>query len=424
VIAGKFAEMMFLGARDLGRYKLRSGLTMLGMVFGVAAVISMLAIGEGSRKQALEQIEKLGIKNIVVWSRKPPEQTKVSTQEESYIVAYGLTFKDLEIIKVIVPKVKRVIAGRDARQDAWVGRRTMTTRVLGTEPGYADVMNFRPQEGRFIMPLDIQQQSQVAVITQGVRRQLFPLEDPIGKWIRVGSNTFEVVGVMEPRGEGATAFSPSDLDRDIYIPLSTALAAFGLVSIRRQTGSQEAVRLELDEIVIEVASSEDVPEIAKVIRGLIEKNHEKEDYVIKVPLDLLLQKEREKRIWNVVMGSIAGVSLLVGGIGIMNIMLASVTERTREIGIRRALGAKRRDIIQQFLVETVVLAIVGGLTGIFIGVFGAQTVSFYAADYPTIVSSWSVLLSFGISAAVGVIFGIYPAWKAAYMDPIEALRHE
>lgn len=416
-------EMIYLGARDLGRYKLRSALTMLGIVFGVAAVISMLAIGEGSQEKALAEIEKLGTRNIAIWSRKPPDETRATTEEQSFTMSYGLTFIDLRHIRETVPMVSRVVAGRDVRKDVTFQRRKMTTRVLGCEPTYGDVMKFFPQTGRFIRPLDMEQRNKVAVITQGARRELFPLEEPIGQWIRVGGRLFEVIGIMEPRGEGSTAFSPADLDRDIYIPLTTALELFGTTSVKRQSGSYESVELELDEIIIEAGDDQDVPEIAKVVAAILEKNHDKQDYIMKVPLDLLIQARAQERIWNIVMGSIAGVSLLVGGIGIMNIMLASVTERTREIGIRRALGAKRRDIIVQFLIETIVLSIVGGLTGIVLGAGSARLVTFYAG-YDTIMTAFSVILAFGISAAVGIIFGIYPAWKAAYMDPIEALRHE
>jgi putative ABC transport system permease protein len=415
VLTTNFVEMMYLGGRDLSRYKLRSGLTMLGIVFGVAAVIAMLAIGAGSRQEALSQIEKLGIRNVAISSRKPPEQTQATTSQQSRVLAYGLTFKDLQQIRAVVPFVKKIVWGRDVRQDVTYGRRMITTRVFGTQAEYSDVMNFRPVTGRFLLADDLDQDANIAVIGQAVRRELFPLDDPIGKWIRVGPEAYEVVGIMEPRG--------GNLDRGVYIPFTSAIAAFGTVSFRQQSGSREMTRLELDEITVEAEDSKYVPEIAKVLSGILRKNHETEDYVLNVPLDLLLRQEQEQRIWNIVMGSIAGVSLLVGGIGIMNIMLASVTERTREIGIRRALGAKRRDIIEQFLVETVVLSLVGGITGILIGIFGAKIVALYAG-YATIVTLLSVVVAFGISAAVGVVFGIYPAWKAAYMDPIEALRHE
>jgi putative ABC transport system permease protein len=416
-------EMVYLGARDLSRYKLRSGLTMLGIIFGVGAVISMLAIGEGSRTQALAEIEKLGIRNIVASSRKPPEETQATTQEGSYITEYGLTFKDVDLIKETVPFISRVVSGRDVRQDVFFGRRMMSTRVLGTGPEYAEVMNLRTARGRFLVGEDLDAKAKVAVIADGVKRKLFPLEDPMGELLRVGQELFEVVGILAPRGEGATAFAGADLDKDVYIPLSSALAAFGTLSIRRTAGTQEASRLELDEVIVEADESEHVPEVAKVVTAIFEKNHEKQDYVLNVPLDLLIRAERQERIWNIVMGSIAGVSLVVGGIGIMNIMLASVTERTREIGIRRAMGAMRRDIIFQFLIETIVLSVAGGMTGILLGTLAARFVTYYAG-YDTIVTAFSVILAFGISAAVGIVFGIYPAWKAAYMDPIEALRHE
>ena len=423
IINAKFVEMVYLGGRDLARYKLRSGLTMLGMVFGVAAVISMLAIGEGSRREALSQIEKLGINNVAMSSRKPPEKTQATTDQSSYVLAYGLTMKDLKHIQRIVPFVRTIVWGRDVMQNVTYGRRTMITRVLGTQAAYAEVMNFRPAVGRFLLPIDTEQKANVAVIGQSVRRELFPLDDPLGKYIKVGYEPYQVVGIMEPRGSSGGSFGSADLDRDIYIPFTSALASFGTVSFRLQGGTQEVSRRDLDEIIVQAQDSAFVPEIAKVVNAILAKNHDKQDYVVSVPLDLLLKKSATERIWNIVMGSIAGVSLLVGGIGIMNIMLASVTERTREIGIRRALGAKRRDIVQQFLVETVVLSLVGGMTGIVIGVLGAQIVTVYAG-YSTIVTLFSVVLAFGISAAVGIIFGIYPAWKAAYMDPIEALRHE
>ncbi len=416
-------EMVYLGARDLSRYKLRSGLTMLGIIFGVGAVVSMLAIGEGSRQQAYAQIDQLGIRNIVCRSRKPPEQSQATTQEGSFVTEYGLTNRDVELIKETVPFTSRVISGRDVRQDVFFGRRLMTTRVLGTEPEYAEVMNFRPSIGRFLVEEDLRSQAKVAVIADGVRRKLFPLEDPMRQLLRIGEELFEVVGVMEPRGEGTTALAAADLDKDVYIPLSSALGAFGTLSIRRQSGSMEASRLELDEVIVEARDKQYVEEVAKVITSILEKNHDEQDYTVDVPLNLLIQAERQERIWNIVMGSIAGVSLVVGGIGIMNIMLASVTERTREIGIRRAMGAKRRDIIFQFLIETVVLSVAGGLTGILLGALAARFVTYYAG-YDTIVTAFSVILAFGISAAVGIVFGIYPAWKAAYMDPIEALRHE
>lgn len=416
-------EMVYLGARDLSRYKLRTGLTMLGIVFGVAAVISMLAIGEGSKREALAQIEKLGIRNIAIYSRKPPEETTASADEQSRVITYGLTFTDLEYIRETVPMISVVVAGRDVRKDVFFKRKKMTTRVLGTEPQYAALLNFSPALGRFIQPTDVANRSKVAVITQGARRELFPLDDPMGQWIRIGGKLFRVVGIMEPRGEGSSAFTQGDLDRDIYIPRTTALALFGTRSVKRTAGASEDIQLELDEIIIQVEDPDNVPEVAKVITSILESTHEKRDYEARVPLELLLQKQRQERIWNVVMGSIAGVSLLVGGIGIMNIMLASVTERTREIGIRRAMGAKRRDIIFQFLVETVVLSLVGGLTGVVLGAAAARFVTYYA-QYPTIVTHSSVVLAFGISACVGIVFGIYPAWKAAYMDPIEALRHE
>ena len=258
---------------------------------------------------------------------------------------------------------------------------------------------------------------------------LFPLDSPLGKHVRVGGEYYQVIGIMEPRGQGPKTDETGDAATKtaaahrMFIPLETAKQRYGEVLMRRRTGSFEAERIQLHEVTVKVASLEEVTGVADAIKAVLERNHKKKDYDIVVPLELLKRAERTKQIFNIVLGSIAAISLLVGGIGIMNIMLASVTERTREIGIRRALGARRRDIITQFLVETVLLSGAGGILGVALGVAIPFVVA-HTAGMKTIITFWSPLLAFTISGLVGVIFGLYPAFRAAQMDPVEALRHE
>ena len=261
----------------------------------------------------------------------------------------------------------------------------------------------------------------------GAADRLFSFEDPIGKHVLIDNDVYRVVGVLSPQGTGSAtpgAIGQSDFNEDIYIPISCAHRRFGELQEIRSAGSQSFELNELNEITLTVYDDKFVSQTAAMARKLLNRSHPGgKDYEIQVPLELLAQAEEEKRIWNLVLGSIAGISLLVGGIGIMNIMLASVTERTREIGIRRALGAKRSDITMQFLIETVILSATGGVLGVMVGVTIPFLVTRFA-DLETIVSLWSILLSFGISVGIGIIFGIYPARRAALMDPIEALRHE
>jgi len=262
----------------------------------------------------------------------------------------------------------------------------------------------------------------VCVLGEGIAKKLFTYMDPLGKEVKIGPDYYTVVGIMEQRAV-VKKEGQENLNLDIYMPLSTARERYSDLNIKLTSGTMEAEKVELKQITVRVNDVENVSITAKIIRHMLKRFHKKVDYEIIVPLELLHQAEKTKRIFNIVLGSIAAISLLVGGIGIMNIMLASVTERTREIGIRRALGAKRRDIILQFLVETIVLSAGGGVVGLIIGVVTPRLVTYFA-DMRTIVTPWSLILAFGISAAIGVIFGLYPASRAANMAPIEALRHE
>jgi len=293
--------------------------------------------------------------------------------------------------------------------------------VIGTVPEYLDLMDWSVSKGRFITPIDQKKTANICVLGYTVATKLFGFYEPIGSDVKVGNEYYRVVGILKPRiGAGE---SSTDLDKDVYIPLTTAYYRFGEVIMEVGSGSFDIEQIQLQQINVRVKDVAKVLAVSKSIEAILKKKHRQIDYKMLVPLELLQQAEETKRIFSIVLGSIAGISLLVGGIGIMNIMLATITERTREIGIRRALGARKRDIRVQFLVETIVLSAFGGILGIGLGIIIPHMVTKYA-EMRTVVTTESLVLAFGISAATGVVFGLYPAWRAANMDPIEALRHE
>ncbi len=417
-----------LGFKSLWLHRLRSLLTVLGIVFGVCSVIAMLAIGEGASYEAQEQIKNLGSQNIILRSVKPPEEQKVSDRDsQSRVLQYGLTYTDVKRIRATIPEVTVVLPARLIREYAWRISRRVDCELVGTVPWYPEMRNHRVASGRFFTETDMEGRANVCVLSAEMVPALFPLEAPLGQHIRVGGNYYQVVGIMEPRSKTAKDESSADKGRGptgrVFIPLETARLRYGDLLMRRRAGSFEAERVQFHEVTVKVDKLERVMSVSAAIQRLLEYGHKKKDYLIEVPLEMLKQAEHTKRIFNIVLGSIAAISLLVGGIGIMNIMLASVTERTREIGIRRALGARRRDIILQFLVETVLLSGAGGIMGVLLGVAIPFIVT-WTAGMKTIITLWSPLLAFSISAMVGVVFGIYPAMRAAQMDPVEALRHE
>jgi putative ABC transport system permease protein len=417
-----------LGVRSLWLHRLRSLLTVLGIVFGVCSVIAMLAIGEGASFEAQEQIKILGSQNIILRSVKPPEEQKVSDKgSESFVLQYGLTYKDIKRIKETIPGVSVAVPGRLMRDYVWNISRRVDCEIMATVPWYPEMRNHQVAQGRFFSDTDMENSANVCVLGAETVGVLFPLDSPLGRDVRVGGDYYRVIGVMEPRGKragvGESAGGAKTEARQMFIPLETARTRYGEVLVKQRSGSIEAERVQLHEATIKVDQRAQVLDVAEAVKEVMEHHHKKKDYEITVPLELLKRAERTKQIFNVVLGSIAAISLLVGGIGIMNIMLATVTERTREIGIRRALGAKRRDIVTQFLVESVLLAGTGGVLGVALGVAAPFIVS-YAAGMKTIITLWSPLLAFTISGLVGVVFGIYPAMRAASMDPVEALRHE
>ncbi|MCC6239009.1 MAG: ABC transporter permease [Phycisphaerales bacterium] len=428
-------ETFALGLRNLRRHKMRSLLTALGIIIGVAAVITMVAIGEGSKKAALQQLEELGATNILVRSARPPESQDTS-QATTRELRYGLTRTDLARLEALVPDVQRIVPLRLTEQKVVRKDVRANAEAIGTTPQAFEVINLELARGRQFTQVDYDRAAPVCVIGSAVAAQLFPYDDPLGRTIEVGAPStglviLEVIGVLYPsglRGEGAAMIN-RDLDKDIYFPLSVARQIFSDTIVRRQSGSMERKVIEVSEIWLQASSMDKVEHVAANVQSRIAEMHPILDYEIKAPISILRSAERTQRIFNFVMGFIAGLSLLVGGIGIMNIMLASVTERTREIGIRRALGAKQRHITLQFLIETTVISLAGGLIGVGLGVVFAKVLpyvvrAFSTDEYPTSIAMWSVLLSFIISAMIGIVFGLYPAILAARMNPIEALRHE
>jgi len=417
-----------LAVKSLWLHRLRSLLTVLGIVFGVCSVIAMLAIGEGASFEAQEQIKNLGSQNVILRSVKPPDEQKVSEKGSgSFVLQYGLTYTDIRSIRSTIPGVAILVPGRIMRDYVWNISRRVDCDITGTVPWYPEMRNHHVARGRFFSDADMQTSANVCVLGADVAQALFPLDSPLGRDVRVGGGYYRVIGVMEPRGKGVktdeTHAGARAAAHEMFIPLETAKTRYGEVLFRFRSGSREAERVQLHEVTVKAASPEQVLQVAEAIKAVLKHHHKKKDYEIVVPLELLRRAERTKQIFNIVLGSIAAISLLVGGIGIMNIMLATVTERTREIGIRRAMGAKRRDIITQFLVEAVMLSGAGGVFGVALGIAIPLLVTWFAA-MKTIITFWSPLLAFSISGLVGVAFGLYPALRAANMDPVEALRHE
>jgi len=421
MIGFRLKRTVKLGLKSLWLHKLRSGLTALGIVFGVASVVAMLAIGEGASEEAQEQIRKLGSHNIIISSVKPAAET-TATGSGNRLLEYGLTYDDVERIETTIPSVDVVVPVREIQRDARYRRRKANAVVVGTVPWFLQIRNIPLILGRFLTSVDMHEQKSMCVINREVAESLFPNVGPLGKHVKLGSDYYKVVGVVDDAGMAA-ASGDTQSSRRIFIPITTARARFGEMLMIGTSAGREFEKVQLHQAIVKVKGEGQVIQTAQAIETLLMRFHGKKDFELIVPLELLKQARRTKQIFNAVLGSIAGISLLVGGIGIMNIMLAGVTERTREIGIRRALGAKRRDIITQFLSETVLLSGSGGLMGILLGIILPSAVSSFT-KMKTIVTLWSLILAFSISAAVGIIFGLYPARRAANLDPIEALRHE
>jgi putative ABC transport system permease protein len=428
----KFIRHVRLGIKSLMMHKLRSFLTMLGVVFGVGSVVAMLSVGEGASQKAMRDIGRLGSNNIILTSIKPQEEQRTQSGGRTRAINYGLLYEDLERMKQSLPAIQRAVSAKLIRMEARLGSQAQEVRIVGTTPDWFELVPRQLIAGRVLTEDDMRTKAPVCVLAEKAARGLLATRHTLGQSITISGNAYIVVGIIRNKdetGEGGGGAQMPDQAIDAYIPLPVVRERIGDTVIQRATGSFTAEKVELHQIIVEVGDTpgasalDNVQPTYQAIKAVLERFHRKLDYEISVPLALLMHAREQRRMFNIVLGSIAGISLLVGGIGIMNIMLASVTERTREIGVRRAIGAKRRQIIGQFLIETVVLSIIGGLIGVGLGVSIPYFIEKFA-NMPTVVTLWSVTLSLGISAAVGIIFGLYPAYRAAMLDPIVALRHE
>jgi putative ABC transport system permease protein len=436
-------QKLRLGIGSLMLHKLRSALAVLGILIGVTAVIWLVALGEGVSYQAEQQIKDLGATNVIVRSVKPPQES--TRAGGGMFIEYGLLREDFDRIMTNVPTIVQAVPMREIAREVRNLDKVLDAKLVGCTPEYRPLNHLGVARGRFLADKDVAECDNVAVLGHKTAQILFPYEDPIGQTVQIGSDFYVVVGQTAERTASAAiggSLEAREYDTDVYIPLSTLRRRIGDMVMTSRAGSREGEVVELSQITATVEELGEVDQTANVIRGLLEKYHKVVDYAVVVPKELLRQAEMMRTLFNVLLVLIAGISLLVGGIGIMNIMLATVTERTREIGIRRALGATRGDIIQQFLMETIVLSGIGGLLGVLCGFLCHQAVDLARwvmnSAFPDMMASlpanirnleprialWSIVVAFAISMAVGVVFGLYPARRAALMDPIEALRHE
>ncbi len=424
----RFSTTVLLAVRNLSLHKLRVLLTILGLIFGVGSVIAMLAIAEGASLEAQRQIASLGATNIIVRSNKPPNDENPTKQQnnQGFILSFGVTYADYRRIMTI-PSVVSVTPVREFAQKVRRLDREIEGRIVGVDADFLKMTGQHTEDGRFLTDADLFTRANVAVLGSQAAEKLFAYGDPVGKTVRVGEDHyFRVVGVTSfkaPSSGTGSSLAAQDFNRDIYIPLTTNRARFGDVIESEKQGSFTAEKIELSQVTVTVDGMDNVKKTATALESLLGQFHTKKDYVITVPLELLEKAAATQRIFNLVLGSIASISLLVGGIGIMNIMLATVSERTREIGIRRALGARRRDIIEQFLIETTVMSSSGGLIGVLLGVAAPPLVS-YLSGMPVVIRPWSPIIAFLIAVTIGIVFGVYPARRAAMLDPVEALRTE
>src|SRR5262245_1181383 len=411
----KYVTEISLALSNLVTHKLRTFLTMLGMIFGVGAVIAMLSIGAGAERESLRIIDTMGLRNIIVKDREFKDEDLKKVRENSI----GLALRDIQAISSVTPDLETYSARKRVKtfQIFSFKGKSDDSNVIGITPSYFRMARYDLAEGSFISEIDQKDYEQVCVIGSRVKQKLFGTQSPLGQSLKIDKLWFTVVGVLADNNLTKDEFEGvklQDFSNDIYIPLATALKKFEF----------KRFESELDETVLSIKNTEALKSSAVLISQVLANTHGKaDDYSIVVPRELLEQNQRTQRIFNIVMSCIAGISLLVGGIGIMNIMLANILERTREIGVRRAIGARRRDIWQQFLIEALTISFLGGLIGVLFGFFVSRVVALYA-EWNTVVTGTSIAMSFGVSAAVGLIFGLYPAVRASRLDPVEALRYE
>ncbi len=419
---GKFVDIILLALHSLSVHLVRSGLTMLGIVFGVCSVSIMLAIQTGASKEAQEKLSILGSNNIIVNSIEPARETSgEGGRGRITLKSFGIKNRDVKCIIDNVPGVKDYATVHKVKLRYYCPEdQKRYSLVMGVTPNYADILNLRISQGRFITSVDMFHRNSYCVITQRLARQAFGCLNPVGKTVRLKGQPFEIIGVID--------YIPSKLgiseeDIPIFISKATKESRFGQININWHEGNMTSEDIEIDQLILQMEDEGAVITASGIIRSIMEKNHDKLEYAIMVPLKLIQAKAEQQKIWDMIFIAIASISLIVGGIGIMNIMLASVTERTREIGVRRALGAKKIEIIIQFLIEAMLMTSLGGLIGVVLGYFIPPLLK-DIVDVKPIVSVPMLIGPLLMAVAVGVVSGLYPARRAASLDPIEALRHE
>ncbi len=417
---GRYADFLpdlRMGLDNLRAHKLRSLLTMLGMIFGVAAVVAMLSIGAGAQQEVMAFIEQLGVRNLIVEAREAPDS---QTLQRIRKLSAGLSFKDFRMIQANLEGVTASSPRKRFTPSKLLPKPQGDAPILyGVSPSYASIANLHVVNGRFFDDAETDAAVPYAVLGEGAAAALFGTDDPIGRHLKVNDQWFQVIGVAGPQltvQADVAGLPAQDRNNLIYVPLYAA--------IFRLEDGQSRQRDEIDGVYLQMRSSSEVPASAALLRGLLNVSHrEAGDFTIVSPAELLAEQRRTQRIFEMVMVAIASISLLVGGIGIMNIMLASVMERTREIGVRRAIGARRKDVIRQFLTETTIISLAGGVLGIIVGVGLSQAIG-ELAGWSTIVTTSSIVLAFFVSVTIGLVFGIYPAVRAARLDPVKALHYE
>jgi putative ABC transport system permease protein len=413
-----FLPELRLGLENLRAHKLRSLLTMLGMIFGVAAVVAMLSIGAGAQQEVMAFIEQLGVRNLIVEAREAPDS---QTLQKVRKLSAGLSFKDLRVIQSNIEHISAASARKRFTPSKLMPKPLGgdTPIVYGITPAYATIANLKVATGRFFDDAETSAAAPVAVLGEAASAALFGTDDPIGRYVKVNDQWFRVVGVAGPQltvQSDVAGIPAQDRNNIIYVPLYS--------SVFRLEDGQSAQKDEIDGIYLQMNQGSDITGAAAMIRGILDVAHRGAgDFTIISPAELLAEQRRTQRIFEMVMVAIASISLLVGGIGIMNIMLASVLERTREIGVRRAIGARQRDVVRQFLIETTIISLTGGVAGILMGVGLSQLIG-VLAGWSTIVTTSSIVLAFGVSVAIGIVFGLYPAVRASRLDPVKALHYE
>jgi putative ABC transport system permease protein len=412
-----FLPDLRMGLENLRAHKLRSLLTMLGMIFGVAAVVAMLSIGAGAQQEVMAFIEQLGVRNLIVEAREAPDS---QTLQKIRQLSPGLNFKDFRVIQANVEGIAAATARKRFTPSKLIPRpQSDPPMVYGVSPAYVSIANLALVSGRFFDERETVGAAPVAVLGEAAAASLFGADDPVGRYVKVNEQWFQVIGVAGPQltVQSEVAGLPAqDRNNLMYVPLYSA--------IFRLEDGQSQQKDEIDGIYLQMRSGSDIPSAAALLRGLLNVSHRQAgDFTIVSPAELLAEQRRTQRVFEMVMVAIASISLLVGGIGIMNIMLASVMERTREIGVRRAIGAKRRDVIRQFLIETTIISLAGGVLGVIVGVALSRAIG-YLAGWSTIVTTTSIVLAFLVSVTIGLVFGLYPAARAANLDPVKALHYE